>query len=153
MYKVSRSEHCSQCPKNTAPDSDNPHICHWTNEATMPEGRVKVIRIVERLMRNNPEPWCSFDQKFRNLVVRAAARAVMGLTHGNEEKYHVSSNQPANFRRCGSSAERDDDQGSSGSLRRSSLQYLAALTRDETRCAYALVAAKAVTLQVLDSAT
>lgn len=99
MYKESKPAHCGSCPSNSAADPNNPKACVWEDLEVFPEGRRKVIQIVQQLMKNNPHPWCGFDRKFRAIVVRSAARAVMGCKHGNEENYHASENQPANFRR------------------------------------------------------
>lgn len=99
MYKKAQDRHCEGCPANTGADAKNPNVCEWKDLSQYPEGRQKVIRLVQRLMHNNPHPWCGFDRSYRLLIVRAAVRTVMAIEHGNEEKYHDSQNQPANFRR------------------------------------------------------
>jgi hypothetical protein len=77
-------------------------------------------------MSNNEHPWCQFDPQFRLLVVRAAARSVMRVNHGNEEHYHDSENEPANFRRSSPSQIGQDDKGSGRADGRTPLDHLEA---------------------------
>lgn len=128
MYEVKKNKHCDGCPAHSAADPNNPHVCNWTNASLQPSGRHRVIQIVQKLMHNNPHPWCGFDEHFRLAVVRAAARAVMKMGHGNEESYHDSENQPANFRRISVSQSRDSNDGRSEAIQSSSVEYLASVT-------------------------
>lgn len=128
MYKEKKEKHCEGCPSNTSADPNNQSVCVWKDVSDYPPGRRRVISIVQKLMHNNPHPWCGFDRHFRLVVVRAAVRAVMEIMHGNEVKYHDSENQPANFRRCKGRQEGSPDLPSSPATWGASLDYLAAVT-------------------------
>lgn len=69
--------HCKDCPHNTYPDKDNPNVCHWVRTGKMSFNRMSVVSIIEKMMQNNPHPWCQFPLHFRMIVVRSALRATM----------------------------------------------------------------------------